>query len=339
MNIQQVQHLIDQCAFPDTCKNPHLVETHISWVIIACKYVFKIKKPVNYGFLDFSTLNLRQYYCRREVLLNTRLTEDVYLGVIPIMQNGENFNLGQGEGEIVDYAVMMKNLNPNLHMSQMLKNNQVSKFHIRQIAQVLSHFHKNTKIIRSHRTGETLWSAFSDLTKHKDDFDLQERNTIKHCNSSMKSFIDHYKYIFDDRVRQGWIRDCHGDLHTGNIFLYTPPIIFDCIEFNDAFREIDVLNELAFITMDLEFHGRKELAQTFLEYYQKLNPCLRTEQAGTLYKYYKMYRANVRAKVNILQAIDPDNQSPEVYRDKAHDYVKLMQQYLEEVEKVADICS
>ncbi len=337
MNIQQIQYILDHRSFPDTCHNPELIETHISWVIKAQNYVFKIKKPVNFGFLDFSSLNMRKYYCRREVLLNTRLTEDVYLSVIPVMNNQGTYYIGQGDGEIVDYAVMMKNLQADLHMPEMLSKHQVSTYHIRQIANVLANFHKQAKIVRKNYTEKMLGNAFHQLIPHINEFDTEEQHIITQSEQAMNALVEEKASLFQERVNLGWVRDVHGDLHTGNIFLYNPPVIFDCIEFNDDFREIDVLNDLAFLVMDLEYYGEFELAQTLLTQYTRHCPCFDTPGANTLFRYYKMYRANVRAKVNILQAIDPHAIDTEKYRRKAVQYVRLMKRYLDQVKQVADI--
>lgn len=274
-----------------------LVETHISWVLISDSIVYKIKKPVTFSFLDFSTPEKRKHYCEAEVRLNKRLTEGIYIDVQPIEQSGS----------ILDYAVRMHKVDRQLQMDVLLSQNKITDDDIRRLAEKMVAFHQHTDIIYD-KDPLDIPKKFTDLS------DEAHHEIIDRAMACNDEFMQHHRQLLISRVQNGFIRDCHGDLHTRNIFLLNTPQPFDCIEFNDDIRQIDVLNEIAFLCMDLEAAGREDLSNLFAGYYNELFPVMDT----TLFNYYKAYRANVRAKVNILG-------QQQAAADK---YLLLMDQYL-----------
>lgn len=272
-----------------------LVETHISWILISEHIVYKIKKPVTFSFLDFSTLELRKHYCEEEVRLNNRLTENIYIDVQPIEQSGT----------ILDYGVRMHKVDRALQMDVLLAAQKVTPGHIRALAEKMVAFHKSSAIIGD-KDPLDIPQKFRDL-----------KGEDERINNAMKindTFQQQHAQLLAQRVKDGLVRDCHGDLHTRNIFLLTTPQPFDCIEFNDDIRQIDVLNEIAFLCMDLEAADRADLSTLFADYYNELFPVMNK----TLFNYYKAYRANVRAKVSLIGA----------QQDDADKYLQLMDQYL-----------
>ena len=293
---------------------PHAVaavdqcETHISKVFLTGKYAYKIKKPVYLEFLDFTTLAKRRHYCNRELTLNRRLTTGIYLDVVPITLTNEQYYLA-GPGEPVEYAVKMRQLPDKLSMLQQVRRGKLCKDAIDELAQVLVKFYKHSP------TGETInsiggWSTIR--TNTEENFSQTEQfagnfidaHMFQIIRAATRSFLIRHKALFDRRVEQGKIRDCHGDLRTEHIYFSDGIQIIDCIEFNDRFRYSDIASDLAFLTMDLDYQGYPHVAK------QLISSCLHyteDEEMLVLLDFYKCYRAYVRAKVDCfyLQAADP----------------------------------
>lgn len=336
MTPTQIDRIITGHGIPDKGKQIRLIETHISWVLVAETHVYKIKKPLRFDFLDFSSLSNRHFFCRREVLLNRRLCEGVYLSATPVKAVGKDIRIGGDEGEIIDYAVVMKRLKDRLYMPDMLARNEVTARHMQRLAQVLAPFHQQARVLDQMDPLASLHHAFNDLRKLHPFLAVQGLSGMDKAVSDAialsDAFLHQHAGLLCRRVSEGWMRDVHGDLHSGNIFLYDAPVVFDCIEFNDELRQIDLLNELAFMCMDLEFAGKPELAGAFLSAYQAIQPCIRNEEEAGLFLYYKMYRANVRAKVQLLSALQERGLNPrEQAIELARRYISLMQRYAEQL--------
>jgi aminoglycoside phosphotransferase family enzyme len=334
MNKKEIDILVSQGIYPCKCQTPELIETHISWVILCDQYVFKIKKPMHYSFLDFSTLEKRQYYCQQEIVLNNRLTTDIYLGVIPIIQLNGMLPIGKAksEGKVIEYAVQMKKLNPEKRMDKVLQASKVTNDDIYAIADQLIPFHQKATIIHS-TNYPSIKEEFNDLeglAKQKKPLDIESSDTISNAVEMSNHFLEKNADLLSQRRNEGFIRDCHGDLHSRNIFLMDQPVIFDCIEFNDNFRQIDILNELAFFCMDLEAFGYLDLSDQFFNYYNSYFEVCRNVAELHLFVYYKAYRANVRAKVYILRAQSAIVSAVEKEaRKEAEKYFRLMKNYLD----------
>src|SRR4029453_506011 len=266
-------------TYPHGSTEVRVIQTHISWVFIASPFVFKVKKPMNLGFLDFSTLEKRHYFCQREVALNRRLAPEVYLGVVPIYKTTSGFSL-DGEGEIVEYAVKMKEL-PHVgrgsgrpgeggFLNELLEKNLVGEKEINRVISVLHRFyHAETPTPQMEK-----WGTPEKLKISTDENFAQVESFIGKTISSIafeairhytNQFCERNERLFRQRLRQHRILDCHGDLLLDPIHL-TPKAtsIFDCIEFNDRFRFIDISNDLAFLAMDFDFNGRRGLGNLFL---------------------------------------------------------------------------
>ncbi|UKJ06673.1 hypothetical protein [Solitalea lacus] len=331
MEKEEINKLISTNKFLDMCDHAELVETHISWVILCNKFVYKIKKPMHYSFLDFSTLEKRKYYCQKEVELNQRLTKDVYLDILPVRKSPEGITLGLNEGEIVDYAVRMRKLDREKQMDVLLQNNRVSEIDIQHIAQHIAAFHINAGCIYQKEVLD-VQKKFNALEEEIDyllgHLDTESRDIINKAVEATKRFVLKHEALLLKRLNLGFFRDVHGDLHSRNIFLLPEPVIFDCIEFSDDYRQIDVLNEIAFLCMDLEAFGRQDLSELFIKAYNDLFPAIQTEEEKSLFIYYKCYRANVRAKVNSLRAKDADNEQRKKALTETEKYLRLMDSYV-----------
>ncbi len=340
MNLSTVQSLIAYHQKQSTSAID-FIETHISWVLLFPDHVYKIKKSVQFSFLDFSTLEKRKHFCNQEVILNNRLTEGVYLGVVAIVKDGKQWKIqpDDGAGEIVDYAVKMKRLDRSREMDILLKKDQVTDQSVLQIADQLANFHAITDSIETPFDLLAFQEKFEDIQKIEpiiqEIWTKQEAQGIEKAISLSQTFLTRYATRLKERHEQGFTVDGHGDLHSGNIFLSEPPVIFDCIEFNPAFRHLDVLDEIGFFCMDLDFYGATQLESIFLERYQKQYPCIFNDADWSIFKYYKWYRANVRLKVTVLKAqqLMEEHNEQEFLRQKqiAENYFQLFNEYQKQI--------
>ncbi len=287
-----------------------LVETHISWVLLTGQYAYKIKKPVNFGFLNFSTLEKRRYCCHEELRLNRRCCPDLYLEVVPITGTPDHPQLG-GTGLALEYAVKMLQFPADQLLSDYAKRDRLNTDIIDQLADSIAQFHGTIT-----RAGEnSLYGDSADI-KHwfDENFDhirpLLAENILKRQLQNIQNWGDSLWHqqaeLMQLRKLQGYVREGHGDLHLGNITLIKgKATLFDCIEFNPMLRWIDVISEVAFLFIDLLHFGYERLAYRFLNRYLQHNG---DYQGLALLRYYLVYRALVRAKVALLRkAQQPDN--------------------------------
>jgi aminoglycoside phosphotransferase family enzyme/predicted kinase len=293
------------------------IQTHISYIFIAGDYVYKVKKAVDFDFLDFTTIERRRFYCNEELRLNRRLAPDVYLDVLEIGEDaGGNIVLGRGE-RVVDYAVLMKKLPQDRMLKTLLQRGKIDRPIMDAVARKLVDFHAHAA------TGGNIDEIGGVETIHRN-HDENFEETRNYINTTIPEyqyrFIKYYAYDFMDRrqallvkrVQDHKIRDCHGDLHLEHICImysalgleegnglnrhYSPDdiIIFDCIEFNERFRYEDVASEVAFLAMDLDYNGYPDYADTFVSAYIRHSD---DREIGSLQNFYKCYYAYVRGKV------------------------------------------
>lgn len=285
-----------------------LRETHISWVFLAERDAWKIKKPVNLGFLDFSSPSQRWEACVKEVRLNRRLAPSIYHGVVPITRDRSGQHHIDGVGETVDWAVHMVRLPDHDRADRRLAQGRLDRSHIDQLVDRLAAFHKTaqcddetsrfglvTSIAANVR--ENFEQTRSSVTEHLSDAEATEIETWQ------RRFLVEHAMQIEERVRAGRVRDGHGDLRLEQIYIDAEGsvTILDCIEFNERFRFADVAADIAFLSMDLTFHGRADLAEYFLARY--------AQSAGDyrlypLIDFYESYRAYIRGKVSSMLAAD-----------------------------------
>jgi aminoglycoside phosphotransferase family enzyme/predicted kinase len=307
--------LVEAMSHPDFYPHrPELVEliqTHISYIFIAGDYVYKVKKPVDFGFLDFTTLDKRKFYCREELRLNRRLAPAVYLEVVEIGENaGGNIALGIKD-RIVEYAVKMLKIPQSGMLKTLLHQGKVDRSIMDVIARKLDHFHRDAgtggaideiggveTIRRNHDENFTQTESYINIT-----IPLGQYHFIK---SYIYSFMETHHALLIKRVADHRIRDCHGDLHLEHICIMDSGdarnnkyntddiVIFDCIEFNERFRYEDVAAEVAFLAMDLDYNGYPEYAETFVDAYIRHSG---DREVGRILNFYKCYYAYVRGKV------------------------------------------
>jgi len=301
MKQQDIQQLLS--ALGDA--EHELVETHISWVLLGPRWAYKIKKPVRFDFLDFSSLAQRKYYCERELQLNRRLSEGIYRAVLPVRHIEAGFHL-EGEGETVDYAVQMKRLDSQQRMDLRLEAGKVGVEEMQQLARQLSAFHREAEQIRQPLPAGQQFEDFADLRSAREPLEellgQEAGERLEESVAQAEAFLEEHANRMEERHALGFVVDGHGDLHGRNIFLLDPPVIFDCIEFDDEKRHIDILDELAFLCMDLEYHEQPQLERALLRAYRARYEVFQRPEDWQLFHYYKCYRANVRLKVNLLSA-------------------------------------
>jgi uncharacterized protein len=307
MNIEQIHNLINNGSLPGSSLNPSLKETHISWIILADEFAYKIKRPVKYSFLDFSSLEKRKYYCHEELRLNKQLAPEMYLKVVPVKAGMLGNSSAVNNDETIDFAVKMKRMDNRLEMDRLLKEDKVKSEQIVILAEKLANFHKSTDIINEYFDIENLQKMYGDIQSLvpflKEKASGAWNRKIANCVDMSERFLKNNREFINERVGKGFRRDCHGDLNSSNIFLYeNNPVIFDCIEFNEEFRQIDILNEIAFLCIDIEFFGKKKISERLWKEYKGYYGLQDTPQSRKLFMYYKSYRANVRAKVTLISA-------------------------------------
>ena len=328
-----IHDLLNPDSLPDKTERVDLVQTHISLVFVGEAFVYKVKKAVNFGFLDFSKLEKRRYYCEQEVKLNRRLSRDIYMDVLPILFEGERYTLSGEPGEGVEYAVKMRRIPEEKLMKILFQKGELTHRHLEQVAAVLARFH-----LSALRTPEI--DPFGQPARFRVNTDENFEQVSKYVGltiqekdfRALKAWTDHFyqsnEARFVQRIEAGKIRDCHGDLHMEHICFTDTLSIIDCIEFNDRFRYSDTIADLAFLLMDLEFHGGEGLAKALWEAYKDETG---EKNVDALLTFYKVYRAFVRGKVNSFQlddkTIEPDKKEQAVQR--AIRYFQLARSYME----------
>jgi len=295
--------LLENMRTQATVKSVRLLETHISWVLLAGHYAYKIKKAVNLGFLDFSSLEDRHYYCEEEIRLNSRLAPRIYLNVLSIGGSAENPVLDAQPA--IEYAVRMRRFAASKQLDRLVASNKILPQHIDRLATTIARFHSSlpaAEVISSFGTADVVrLDAEQNFEQLK--MLLAERADLDRLKSLRRASDSEYaacRSLFGQRLEQGYVRECHGDLHLGNIVLIDEqPTPFDGIEFNPALRWIDVMSEVAFTVMDLLHHQRIALAWRFLNAYVEATG----DYAGMpVLRFYLAYRAMVRAKVSAIRA-------------------------------------
>ncbi len=322
--------LLNPAAYPDRPKKIDLIETYISLVFLTGKYAYKITRAVDFGFLDFSSVEKRKFYCEEEVRLNRRLAPTLYLGVFPITDEDGMLSLG-GSGKVIEYAVKMVQIPGRFLMNHLLEKNRVGSKMMRAISDKLVEFYKSAET-------SPYIESFARPQRLKQDTDENFKQTKRFIGRTISSktyrsiqektngFFKEKEEIFYQRINSHRIRDCHGDLRLEHIVWGKEIAVIDCIEFNERFRYTDIAADLAFLTMDVDYLAKPELNEPFLEQYTKKSGD--TDLVSVL-DFYKCYRAYVRGKVDSFQSEDPELSDKDKGRafNSAQKYFRLSYQY------------
>lgn len=328
-----VNALQNQALFDHNVESFELIETHISWVILTGNYAYKVKKPMDFGFLDFTTLEKRKHFCEEELRLNRRLAPELYLDLLPLYGNEKNPSF-TGDGEIIEYAIKMRQFDQANLLNNLLAEGELTHDHINEVASQVADFHACTEVATADtRFGnpsqvmEPVQQNFDQIRPLLSDAaDLQQLDQIEAWAQDTFTLLTP---TFIERKANGKIRACHGDLHLGNITRYDDKIrLFDCIEFNDDFYWIDVMREAAFFIMDLEDRDEDYFANQFLNAYLELT----SDYAGLkLLNFYKSYYAMVRAKVGLFQLFNESisDEDRAAVLKQYRSYTALAEHYME----------
>ena len=336
MNKKEIDQLIQDGIFPyDQDADVTLIETAISYVLLKGQYAYKIKKNIKLSYLDFSTLSARKYYCFEELRLNKRLAQDMYLGVFPILKIGTQWHIKKQSTIADEYAVCMKRIDTSLQLDVQLNKHSVTKGNIEDIAKQIAAFHIQEKSIKVTYDPFFLSREFADIRNFqptiKQHLGIDYYNLVEYAIQLSDGIINLLQNSIQSRVQEGYFKECHGDVHAKNIFLTSPPTIFDCIEFKKEFREIDVLNEIAFLCMDLECATHDKLSSSFLKAYLAQTGFAFGKKEQLLFTYFKAYRACIRAKVAAI-GLSQDTTNKQLKKE-AKKYMEAMTVYLIEIAK------
>ena len=325
-----IRFLLNSESYPHQPEDVRLVQTHISYVLIAGDFVYKWKKEVDFGFLDFSTFDKRKFYCEQELLLDRRLCPDIYLGLVTINRRDDSFML-DGDGEIVEYGLKMARMDEEMMMAKVIGRKELKEEHLDRIIDQLVPFYQSADGDDSIKEFGRAESVSVNVLENFD----QTQGFIGTGGLSQPRFDAIRAYAkdflgdadrFDRRINEGRIRDCHGDLYSANICLGDTIHIFDCIEFNERFRYSDVAADIAFLAMDLDYQDLPDLSSYFVDRFVE-----KSGDAGLreMLNFYKCYRAYVRGKIGLFTAADPavDKETAENCKIQATRYFELAEQY------------
>ena len=331
MDVSSLQKaLLNPGIYPDRPPRIAFIETHISLLFLTGNHVYKLKKPVNFGFLDFTSLEKRKFFCEQEVALNRRLSPAIYLGVIRITKEDHRIHL-EGKGEPVEYAVKMKQIPEEKLMDKLLERRQVTPKMVEAVSEKLVQFYFAAE------TSDHI-KSFAKPERVKQDTDENFEQTEKYIDVTIpgkvyeevrnktNDFLRMNGKLFQRRIASDRIRDCHGDLRLEHIFWGEEISILDCIEFNERFRYTDVAADIAFLAMDLDYHGREDLSDRLIHAYVGESG---DHELMEVLDFYKCYRAYVRGKVESFRldnAHIPEKEKEEALK-RAQKYFDLAHRY------------
>ena len=322
-----INALLNPSCYSHKVKQVSVIETHISWVILTGKLAYKIKKPVDLGFCDFTTLEKRKKFCEEELRLNSRLAPKIYIDVVPISGTVDSPRM-EGDDEPFEYAVKMFEFDQNTLAARAVTEGKVTGEMVDRLAKNIAEFHDNAPVADSSmpygepaRLFEPMKNSFTIIFSHIDDPDMKQR--IACLQSFSEEEYRRHKGFLEGRKAARFIRECHGDMHLGNMCIIENDfMIYDAIEFNDYLRWIDVMSEIAFLVIDFIDRERPDLGWRLLDRYlahtgdyESLQPL----------RHFMIYRALVRAKVNIIRVKQPNigREEETTAEELFHEYVAL----------------
>lgn len=313
MDVSLVHALQNPNIYPHETSQFEVIQTHLSWIILTGSYAYKIKKPLNLGFQDFTTLEKRKYYCELETILNKRLAPELYIDVVAITGTAAAPQLN-GTSPPIEYAIKMHQFSQKHMLSLMASENRLTPEITKGIAEQLASFHLKAEKAASESTYGSLASVIAPMRDNFETlFDMPITKPWHAILKKLSAFTEEknksLQHILENRKKEGWIRATHGDVHLGNIVLFNEvPIIFDCIEFNENFRWTDTMNDVGFLFMDLMHKNLPALAYIFINHYLEISG---DYEGLALLSFYACYRAMVRAKITGFQMAQIDPTSPQ----------------------------
>ncbi len=314
-------------SYPDRPARIEVIETHMSWVFLTSRHAYKLKKPVRYDYLDFSTLTARKIYCEEELRLNRDLAPGVYIAVVPLARDAAGDARVEGQGTVIDWLVKMRRLPAERMLDYLIERGACQPADVHAVAESLSHFYKSSEPIglsggdyrelyankiRANRAGlsEPAFGLSTDL--------------VKSVNDAQDEFLMRFPGMLDRRAIEDRIVEGHGDLRPEHVCLQSPPVIFDRLEFNRAFRIIDAADELAYLAMECERLGAPQVESELFGVYRRITG---DHPPPELVRFYKAHRACVRARLAIWHLRDQEKSTWPRWRALAEGYLRLAQDY------------
>jgi len=320
-------------AYAERPREITLHETHISWVFVTENFAYKLKKPVRFDFLDYSTPAARERACQAELRLNRRLAPDVYLDVLPVTRDADGRLRFAGDGETVDWAVRMRRLSDEDRLDHLFRTGHLADADIERVAERLARFYQQAAPLPIDQADYGA-AIEAHVRANRRELGRAERRLpaalVQRVHAAQLRLLALAPELLTERVPQGRIIDGHGDLRPEHIYLLDPPVAIDCIEFNDEFRQIDAVDELSFLTMECDFLGAGHVGGRVLDVY-----CRATGDAppAVLLAFFKSYRAAVRAKVYALRSDQLQGNERRAALETATEYLLLADRYRREGER------
>jgi aminoglycoside phosphotransferase family enzyme len=328
-----IQALLKPEVYPHKAQEVKLVQTHISFVLLAGDFVYKIKKPVDFGFLDFTSLDKRQHFCAEELQLNRRLCPDLYIETLTINEQDGVYSFN-GPGAVIEHCLKMHRMPEDKMMVNIIAARQLRQENLTDIVDILVPFYKQADggpDIQKFGTSEAVAVNVIENFEQTAGFigcEALNKEQFETISSYAKKFLKQTD-LFQQRISAGKIRDCHGDLYSANICLADTTYIYDCIEFNERFRYCDVASDVAFLAMDLDFHDLRDFSDYVINEF-----ITKSADTGlqTMLNFYKCYRAYVRGKIGLFTAhapeVDADTKAKSL--EQAKKYFLLAERYATE---------
>jgi aminoglycoside phosphotransferase family enzyme len=318
-------------AYPEHPERVEAVETHMSWVFLTDPYAYKLKKPVRYAFLDFSTIEARRRDCEEELRLNRRLAPEVYLGVVPLTIDIQGALQLNGPGKPVDWLVQMRRLPAEHMLDNRIRHHTVTVEQVRAIGRVLARFYQASPPLEiapaeyRQRFEEDIRSNLAELSRPVFGLPI---DLVTRVSTAQWALLEREPGLLDARLHAGWVIEAHGDLRPEHICVGEGgehPLIIDCLEFKREFRILDTADELAFLAMECERLGSPWVGPVLFDTYGRETGDRPPER---LLRFYRSYRASLRAKLAIWHLQDPSVQDPRPWSRLAHDYLRLAEEHL-----------
>lgn len=314
-------------TYPEKPARIEVIETHMSWVFLTPRHAFKLKKPVRYDYLDYSTLAARKKNCEEEVRLNQRLAPGVYRGVVALTLDTRGAARIEGQGEVVDWLVKMRRLPAERMLDYLIRHQSLGPVETHAVAEVLAHFYRECAALKI-GAGEYLSRYERNVHVNHDALANPLYGLpvalVEAVHAAQKKFLQCTPALLDRRTAEERIVEGHGDLRPEHVCLESPPVIFDRLEFNRAFRVVDAVEELAFLAMECERLGAPRIEEEFFAVYRRITGDYPPPQ---LVCFYKAYRACVRARLAIWHLHDAAENAWPRWRHVAEEYLLLAESY------------
>lgn len=320
--------LAQPAAYSDRPRRVECVETHMAWVFLTDRHAFKLKKPVRYDFLDFSTVEARRQDCAREIELNRRLAADVYLEMVPLTVSADDLLELGGAGEIIDWLVKMRRLPRKRMLDWQLEHEKPTPAELRPAALLLAEFYRNAQPVDV--TPETYLQGLENAIRENmaalslPMYELPS-DTVRRVTDGQSEFLDRQAELVRERVRDRHIVEGHGDLRPEHICMVKPPVVIDCLEFRREFRIVDPVDEFAFLTLECHVLGQTWVGELFLHVYSEVTG---DHPAIPLFEFYKSQRAMLRAKLAAWHLRDAAVRDAGKWLPRARHYLTLASDFL-----------